>query len=184
MAATERQTFHLLQCACDLLAVWKKETYCCVYGKEVLVFNDFDREVTVTGWYPEGETKSLQIVSAALGYTIPETGNTVLLIVHHSILSPTLNHNLLSKIQMRLHDVVVNETPSFQCFKPTNLSHSISVRGDNMDKVLVIPVDLHVVHPKKNLKHTKLQNMTPLPGCTVGVVRGYEWDMVCFGSDG
>jgi hypothetical protein len=27
---------------------------CCVCGKEVLVFNDFDREVTVTGWDPEG----------------------------------------------------------------------------------------------------------------------------------
>jgi hypothetical protein len=27
---------------------------CCVFGKEVLVFNDFDREVTVAGWDPEG----------------------------------------------------------------------------------------------------------------------------------
>jgi hypothetical protein len=26
---------------------------CCVFGKEVLVFNDFDHEVTVTGWDPE-----------------------------------------------------------------------------------------------------------------------------------
>jgi hypothetical protein len=26
---------------------------CCVCGKEVLVFNYFDREVTVTGWDPE-----------------------------------------------------------------------------------------------------------------------------------
>jgi hypothetical protein len=26
---------------------------CCVCGKEVLVFNDFYREVTVTGWDPE-----------------------------------------------------------------------------------------------------------------------------------
>jgi hypothetical protein len=25
---------------------------CCVCGKEVLLFNDFDREVTVTGWDP------------------------------------------------------------------------------------------------------------------------------------
>jgi hypothetical protein len=25
---------------------------CCVCGKEVLVFNDFDQEVTVTGWDP------------------------------------------------------------------------------------------------------------------------------------
>jgi hypothetical protein len=35
---------------------------CCV--KEVLVFNDFDREVMVAGWYPEGETQSLRIVSS------------------------------------------------------------------------------------------------------------------------
>jgi hypothetical protein len=27
---------------------------CCVCVKEVLVFNDFDRSVTVTGWDPEG----------------------------------------------------------------------------------------------------------------------------------
>jgi hypothetical protein len=43
-------------------------TDCCVCGKEVLVFNDFEREVTVTGWYPEGETQSLIIISAAMGY--------------------------------------------------------------------------------------------------------------------
>jgi hypothetical protein len=58
---------------------------CCVCGKEVFVFNDFDREVTVTGWDPEVETQSLQIVSVALGYTIPQPGKAVLLIVHQSI---------------------------------------------------------------------------------------------------
>jgi hypothetical protein len=116
----------------------------CVCGKEVLVFN-FDREVTVTSWDPEGETKSLRIVSAALGDTVPEMGNTVLLIAHQSIFSPTLNHNLLSTMQMRLHDVVVNERPTFQCFEPTNISHSIRVRGDNVDDILVILLDLHEV---------------------------------------
>jgi hypothetical protein len=79
----------------------------CVCGKEVLVFNDFDREVTVTGWDPEGETQSLRIVSASMGYTIPESGQTVLLIAHQSIFSPSLNHNLLSTMQMRLHDDIV-----------------------------------------------------------------------------
>jgi hypothetical protein len=63
---------------------------CCVCGKEVLVFNDFDREFTVAGWYPEGETQSISIVSAAMGYTIPESGQTVLLITHQSIFSPFL----------------------------------------------------------------------------------------------
>jgi hypothetical protein len=41
--------------------------------------------------------------------------------------------------------VVVTETPKFQCLKPTNLSHSISMRGDNVDELLVIPLDLYVV---------------------------------------
>jgi hypothetical protein len=92
--------------------------------------------MTVTGWDPEGETKSLRIVLAALGYNNPETGKKVLFIVHQSIFSPTLSHNLLSTIQIRLHKVVMNKTPKFQCLKPTNLSHSISVIGDDVDKVL------------------------------------------------
>jgi hypothetical protein len=71
----------------------------------------------------------------------------VVLIVHQSIFSPTLSHNLLSTIQIRLHDVVVNETQKFQCLKPANLSHSIIVRGDNMEDALVIPLDLHGVVP-------------------------------------
>jgi hypothetical protein len=118
---------------------------CCVCGKEVLLFNDFDREVTFTGWDPEGETQSLRIVSAALGYTIPESGKTLLLSLHQRILSPTLNHNLLSTMQLRLYDVIVNETPKFQSLNLTNLSHYISVRDDNVDDVLVIPLDLHGV---------------------------------------
>jgi hypothetical protein len=118
---------------------------CCVCGKEVLVFNDFYREVTVTDWYPEGETQSLRIVSAALGYTMPYSGKTVLLIVHQSILSPTLNHNLLSTMKLILHDVIVNETPKFQSLNPTNLSHSISVRGENVYDILIIPLELYGV---------------------------------------
>jgi hypothetical protein len=118
---------------------------CCVCGKEVLVLNDFDREVTITGWDPEVETQSLWIVSGALGYTIPQAVKTVLLIVHQRILSPTLNHNLLITMQLRLYDVIVNETPKFQSLNPTNISHSISVIGDNVDDVLDIPLELHGV---------------------------------------
>jgi hypothetical protein len=43
------------------------------------------------------------------------------------------------------HGVVVNETPKLQCFKPTDLSHSINVRGDDMEDILVIPLELHGV---------------------------------------
>jgi hypothetical protein len=131
---------------------------CCVCGKEVLVFNDFDREVTVAGWDTEVETQSLSIVSAAMGYTIPESGKTVLLIAHQSIFSPYLSHNLLSTMQMRLHDVIVNETPKFQSLNPTKLSHSISVRGDHVEDVLLIPLEIHgVVSCFPTFKPTQLE---------------------------
>jgi hypothetical protein len=100
----------------------------------------------------------LSIVSAAMGYTIPESGQTVLLIAHQSIFSPSLNHNLLSTMQMILHDVIVNETPKFQSLNPTKLSHSISVRGDNVEDVLLIPLELHgVVSCFPTFKPTQLE---------------------------
>jgi hypothetical protein len=80
-----------------------------------------------------------------MGYTIPESWKTVLLIAHQSIFSPSLSHNLLSTMQIRLHDVIVNETPKSQSLNPTKLSHSISVRGDNVEDVLLIPLELHGV---------------------------------------
>ena len=45
-------------------------------------------------------------------------------------------------MQLRLNDVTVNETPKFQCLKPMQLSHTISVRGDSVNDVLVIPLEL------------------------------------------
>jgi hypothetical protein len=132
VASTERQTFQLSKCLGSVGHVEEgnrsdldSHADCCVCGQDVLVFNDFDREVTVTGWDPEGEIQSLRSVSAALGYTTPESGKTALLIFHQIILSPTLNHNLLIIMQLRLHDVIGNERPKFQSFNLTNLSHSI-----------------------------------------------------------
>jgi hypothetical protein len=55
---------------------------CCVCGEEVLVFNDFDCEVTVTGWDPEGETQSLIIVSVAIGLCLVHNLEMILESVH------------------------------------------------------------------------------------------------------
>jgi hypothetical protein len=46
-------------------------------------------------------------------------------------------------MQLRLHDVIVNETPTFQSLNHTNLSHSIIVICHNVDDILVIPLKLH-----------------------------------------
>jgi hypothetical protein len=69
----------------------------------------------------------------------------MLLILHQAISLPILNNNLLCTIQMRLQDVVVNETPKLQSLEPTSLTHTIIVRGDEVDDVLVILLDLFCV---------------------------------------
>jgi hypothetical protein len=93
-----------------------------------------------------------------MGYKIPQSGQTVLLIAHHSIFSPSLKHNMFSTMHMRLSDVIVNETPKCQSLSPAKLSHFISVRGDNVEDVLVIPLELHgVVSCFPTFKPTQLE---------------------------
>jgi hypothetical protein len=45
-------------------------------------------------------------------------------------------------MQLRLRNAILNETPKFHSFNLTKLSHSISVRDDNVDAVLVIHLEL------------------------------------------
>jgi hypothetical protein len=64
-------------------------------------------------------------------------------------------------MHMRMHDVTMNETPKFQCLEPTNISHTISVRGDNVDDMLVIPLDFHgIVSSFENYKPTQEKSDT------------------------
>jgi hypothetical protein len=58
---------------------------------------------------------------------------------------PHFSHNLLNPMQTRLNDVMVNETPKFQCANPTNLYHTIKFKEENMNNELVIPLYLRGV---------------------------------------
>jgi hypothetical protein len=115
-------------------------------GMEVITFQDFERPVNVSGYDPKGPVAmDLKAVSSVIAHEVPGSGRVVILILHQAINFPHLPHNLLNPMQMRLNDVVVNETPKFQCANPTNLSHTITVKGDNMNDELVIPLDLRGV---------------------------------------
>jgi hypothetical protein len=77
-------------------------TYASLIGKDALVFNYFNREVTVIGYDTAGETKYLGIVSDALGCVTPQTGKMVVLIIHQGTHFPQLEHNLLSTMQVSM----------------------------------------------------------------------------------
>jgi hypothetical protein len=110
-----------------------------VVGRESFVIQDCDHHVTVNGFDPTRAARSLRAVSAALTYTIPECGRMVCLIVHQAIHEPNLSHNFLIMMHMRLNDVVVHDTPKFQCEVLNDLSHTIMVRG-KYEEVLNIPM--------------------------------------------
>jgi hypothetical protein len=88
---------------------------------------------------------ALKTVSAGMAYDVPGSGRVVILIVHQAINLPYLPHNLFNPMKMRLNYVVANETPRFQYANPTNIYHTITVKGDNMNYELIIPLDLRGV---------------------------------------
>ena len=69
------------------------------------------------------------MVSAALAYDSPVNGEVIILVVHQAIHIPHLHHNLLSPMQLRLHDVIVNDTPRFLTSAPTDLTHTLAIPG-------------------------------------------------------
>lgn len=70
-------------------------------------------------------------------------------------------------MQMRLRDLIVNETLKFQFVEPTNISRTISVRADNMDDVLVIPLDSHGAVSCFELSSQHKKNVIPVTGMSL-----------------
>ena len=116
----------------------------CVVGKNCLITHTYDKTVSVTGYDPKmGTTRGIQVVSAALAYDDPHSGETVILRVHQAVHIPTMLNNLLCPMQMRLNDVVVEDCPKFLHPNPTETTHSIAVREE--DDTLVIPLSIRGV---------------------------------------
>jgi hypothetical protein len=114
-----------------------------VVGMEVITFQDFERPVNDSGYEPKGPVDmALKIVSAGMAYDVPGSVKVEILIIHQAINLQHFPHNLLNPMQMRLNDVVVHETPNFQCDNPINFSHTIKIKVENMNDELVIPLDL------------------------------------------
>jgi hypothetical protein len=115
----------------------------CAVSRNSLIVHDYSRPINVAGYNPKGPVeKGLCTVSAALAYVDPTNGTTVILMVHQAIYIPAMTHNLLSPMQLRLNDVIVNDIPRFLCEQPDEFTHSIIIpRGDEAER-FVIPLAL------------------------------------------
>jgi len=116
----------------------------CVVGKRALIVHLMDKKVNVTGFDPaQGKVKDLDLVSAALAYDCPTTGEVTVLMVHQAVHVPTMENDLLCPMQMRLNDITLNECPKFMENNPNDRSHTLRARQDGEE--LTIPLALRGV---------------------------------------
>jgi hypothetical protein len=116
----------------------------CVVGRNCLITHTYDKKVNVSGYDPKlGTMKGMSIVSAALAYDDPSSGEVFILRVHQAVHIPTMENNLLCPMQMRVNDVTVDKCPKFLHSTPTDTTHTIIVQDDTTK--LVIPLSLRGV---------------------------------------
>jgi hypothetical protein len=77
-----------------------------------------------------------------LAYDCPKTGATFILVVNQGIHNPNIDHNLLSMLQLRLDDIIVNDKPKFLTDKPTERDHAIIVTNPKTHDELLIPLTI------------------------------------------
>ena len=110
----------------------------CVVGCNCHIFQTFDRHVDVTGYDPgKGKESDVDVVSAAIAYDHPLTGEVFILIIHQAISIPSLVNNLLCPFQLRMNDVKANECPKMLAQNPTIDTYAISIQVNELE--LVIP---------------------------------------------
>jgi hypothetical protein len=107
--------------------------------------------------------EDLKTVSAALAYDDPVSGETVILLVHQAIYIPAITHNLLSSMQVRLNDVIVNDTPRFLTDTVTDHTHSIVIPVDNDVAAYVIPLSLQGVTSSFPTRKPTIEEFESLP---------------------
>ena len=66
----------------------------CVLGSNVLVIQDFNRPVQVTGYDTTQKSKVFKMVSGVLAFDDPFTGRTHMLVCHQAIHMPQINEEV------------------------------------------------------------------------------------------
>ena len=105
------------------------DTGCVGDGVVILAIHE-DRKVDLTPFLTTLGTITAHIVTAAVVYDDPKTGNAILLIFHQVIHVPGLKNNLLCPMQLRHAGIVVNERPKHCTDDPTEDDHALILPDD------------------------------------------------------
>ena len=113
----------------------------CVVGQNAVIVHLLNKKVNVTGFDPsQGKLKDLELVSAALAYDDPTTGETIILMVHQAVHVPTMQNDLLCPMQKRMNDVEVHECPKFLLQHPNDQTHTLVIREDREECTIPLSI--------------------------------------------
>jgi hypothetical protein len=117
----------------------------CLVGKNALFVHVSNKKVNATEFDPTlGKVKDLDLLSAALSYDCPDTGETVILMAHQAVHVPTMTNDLLCPTQMRVNEIGIQECPKFLTQQHLDdITHTLSINQDGEE--LMIPLVLQGV---------------------------------------
>ena len=111
----------------------------CVVEWHVFITERHDRVVNVSGCDPSKESvKNLEIVNASITVDDVDTVKSHVMIINQAVHVPTMEHNLLCPMQMRMHSSIINCTPKFLLNNPQDDDHCILLHNEELDELLRI----------------------------------------------
>eukprot|EP00978_Attheya_sp_CCMP212_P048981 scaffold599524_cov63-Attheya_sp.AAC.1 len=117
-----------------------------VVSKECLVFHDIEIPVNVSGFDSSlGTVNDRSVVSAALAYDDPTTGEVIILVIHQAIYIPTMDHKLVCPMQLRMNEVMMDDCPNVLHSDPMDEMNAIKLPGMDKEDDYLIPLSLQGV---------------------------------------
>ena len=105
----------------------------CVLGDNVLIIEDFERPVEVSGYLFADGTRKCKTETGVIEFEDPKDGSLHYLVVCQAISMPGLQNNLLCPMQLSLNDVLVNEQFKFLSPEPTEKMHATATIPKELD---------------------------------------------------
>jgi hypothetical protein len=125
----------------EIRAELNSHTDTCIVGLNALIVQETLWYMTVSPFTEAlGTMDHVPIVSAAIAYNNPETGEVICLVIYQGIYIEVANNMLPCPMQMKVNDLrAVGKNPKFLTENPTDVTHAISF----MTEELIIPLFLH-----------------------------------------
>jgi hypothetical protein len=151
------------------------------FGHNALVIDPNTRHVTCHPFKKGlGVAVDVPIVTAAVAYDQPHTGQTFIFIFHQALyFGEDMDYNLINGNQTRMNGIILNECPkTMSPFPPTDSTHSIFCHDDD----LRVPLYMHGIN---SFFHSRRSTQAAYDQCPhiIMTAASPEWDFCNTGGE-